>query len=688
MFYSLCPFRATALFVIISMLTGCNNPLPERPPEIRNGELYGETEGLFRHQWWNYYERGLSFADGGFWPKAEADLREAMRQRYKDQWRARTYGMHLGEYFPHRELGVVLYKQGDLKQAIQELEISWNMTKSAKAAFYLDKARKARIEEEQSDTARPEIIIHSPKEDFLTGKFSILIKGKAKDDQYVRHIKVANKVFRVDVSEQEIDFQMEVALRPGENKIPIQIKDLAGKHSEKFVSVNVDNLGPLVSLDESLSEDAVAGKTILLKGYAFDDSGVAELEVNGQKFSYNHNLKELYFEKRIEIQPGKTELLVTLRDRLGNETSAKTALIHRSGEKADRTLLLAENSRYQEMADMPKTGQSSDLLAQSSPSLSDSILPEIKLKCPENLITYLDAFVIEGTIEDKESGVSFFSFEDEENISLKTPRKKYHFAFIAPLKEGENTIEIYARDAHGNPDSKRIRIMRKVPHAERIESRLELAVYRFDKESDSDSGKGFDKDLKASLKQGERFKVRELGMLPKDIYEASKIGESRDIDYILYGDFIERGDTVTIYASLWDTETDEDFFSKTLMIDVYEENVNADKLREMANMIHLKMADELPLVKGIVQKTIKGKKRIIVDIGTEKEKKIKEGMKLIVYKLDDPIMDETTGEVLDWNDVQLAKARIRRIRDTFSIALLYGDANETAIQPEHNVITQ
>ena len=126
---------------------------------VKEGKQYGKVKGPFRHRWWNHYERGLSYADGEFYKEAEADLREALRQRDKDQRMARTYGMHFIDYFPHRELGIVYYQLGDLGPAKEELDLSLRQFPSAKARFYLDRVRKALIEQKALKISPPRLTL-------------------------------------------------------------------------------------------------------------------------------------------------------------------------------------------------------------------------------------------------------------------------------------------------------------------------------------------------------------------------------------------------------------------------------------------------------------------------------------------------------------------------------------------------
>ena len=101
----------------VSIASGCAHQTDSTASYTRDGETYGQVRGTFRHKWWNYYERGLSFADGQFFKEAVKDFNAAIRKREKDQRMARTYGMHFMDYFPHRELGIVQYQTGNLEAA-------------------------------------------------------------------------------------------------------------------------------------------------------------------------------------------------------------------------------------------------------------------------------------------------------------------------------------------------------------------------------------------------------------------------------------------------------------------------------------------------------------------------------------------------------------------------------------------
>jgi hypothetical protein len=378
--------RATIMisFTLFFIISACQT-LPERKAIEKDGQLYGVTEGAFRHNWWNYYERALSYADGGFWAEAEIDLRDAIAFRSNDQRRARTYGMHFLDYFPHRELGIVLYKKKMLDQAIRELEASIKMENSAKAAIYLDRVRRTMIEERDLDKKPPEVLIKSTKQPYVTNAFSVAIEGIARDDNFVRTISIGSKAVRIDVSAPEIPFKVDIPVNNGENRIPVVVTDLSGKSSQRIVVVKVARLGPVLQIDEPRDHDRVSGEYILLRGYAFGDPGLDEMVVNGKKVSLDGS-QEVQIKEQVPLRPNEKELEIKIRDRAGNFTTAIIPL-SRTGDKMETQRDVAQK---------------------------DTISPTILLRDPKpEYTTYLDQALIEGNVRDNDRVDGFFINEQQ-----------------------------------------------------------------------------------------------------------------------------------------------------------------------------------------------------------------------------------------------------------------------------------
>lgn len=293
------------LAVSLFGLVGCH-VFPENPPTEKDGRRYGVVPGAFHHRWWNYYDRGRSFADGGFHGRAEIDFREAIRQNPKEQRRVPTYGRHLTDYFPHRELGISLFRQGRLAEAIRELEISHSTEKSARAGFYLDRARSAWIQGRNLDKRIPEIRMAQPSTGYVTNQLKLKFTGVATDDTYVGSVSVNGRAVLMDASMARFQFNVEIPLKPGENPVRVTATDLAGRVGVWEGIVRCDLTGPAVSVQ------LADGR---LWGYVRDAEGIASITVNGVPVAMKPVAKGVRIDQRVEYP-----VYIEVRDTAGNTT--------------------------------------------------------------------------------------------------------------------------------------------------------------------------------------------------------------------------------------------------------------------------------------------------------------------------------------------------------------------------------
>ncbi len=624
--------RFCIFFLLLTAIFSCfrgGETLPLQAPKLKDNKFYGVTKGLFRHRWWNYYERGLSFAEGGYWKEAKDDLREAIRQRKNDKRRARTYGMHFIDYFPHRELGIILYREENFKSAIEELTASLSAEESARAGFYIDKARKARIEKAPPDPNPPRISIEFPSQPFSTDAFSITLKGTASSDNFVDQIMVGGEKVVTDFSNQKISFQKRILLHPGKNEIQINARDLMGKTSHASVTVNVNRIVPIATT-ESPSD------------------------------------------------------------------SVRSQLSETSG-------LLAQHTASAEL--MPSEGF---IVAQLT-------LPRIELEEDQQKIrtTYLDEDIIEGFIIGSRKAervsvraISASGIPQKEDIALNRNQK---FKVKVGLELGKNEFTFKCRDAEGHaapPLS--VQIIRRESEARKLRSRLRIGLNYFrptgklnyepkevhhltdrlkkifgvavmgkldsDENTRSKRSLKFEDMLLKDLHDRKRFCVADLGLTGSERRmndrEAFEVAKQEKVDCMLTGSvtewYWENG--VDISARLVDTETR----IILAMDNIYDENVDENKLRELSKELEIKLTQKLPVVEGKIL-TAKGK-RFTVDIG--KKNQIQEDMKLIVF------------ETSDSDEQMLGEARIMAVDEKTSRANLSKQAEGTSVEPNHSVITK
>ncbi len=657
---------AFVVFLTITLgLIGCQT-VPERAPVEKDGKVYGTTKGSFRNRWWNYYERALSFADGGFWADAELDLRQAISQRKADRRRARTYGMHFVDYFPHRELGIVFYYQGLLNEALSELSASLASVKSAKAELYIDRVRKELIEKDKLDRRPPEVNIESPKQPFLTNAFSIIVQGIAQDDTFVRYITIGADEVRIDVSNREIPFKVEVPLVPGLNIIPIVITDLVGKKSKDLLKIEVDRSGPIIRIDEPVEGDSLLKTGFLLKGYAFDDQGLAELVVNGHTSSCL-GVRSFKIDQSLSLESGEQKLLVEVRDLAGNITSV--------------TLDLKEDIKWK------REGKG---IARER----DHTPPLISIRgIKEGQTTFLDQAFIEGNVRDNDI-VTQIALNGTD--ILDRPGKNLYFSRLVKLKEGVNVFTFRVADGSGNFDTKQMKIKRAPLKVHQVGSRLRVAVNAFKRAtigSDKQQSYGFEDLLTAAIVKRSRFSAIErqlLGTLLEELKlsqsklvdenTALKLGRILAADCMLLGSILERKDSVEAYARLVDTETTQILAA----VDVYGEDVDIGVLRTLSEGMELKLTRELPVVEGLIVKG--GSKEFILDLG--KDAGVKSGMKLIVYDLGDSVVHPNSNQVIGRDFVEIGQARIQSVMEEMSYGHIIEDIGGMMIKPRQRAITR
>lgn len=309
--------HAILLLVICSF--SCRT-VPEQPIVEKEGRRCGEVAGTFSGRWWNYFERGQSYAVCQLWKAAAKDYRKAIAQRLDDNSRARTYGMNFVEYFPHRELGISLYHRELYEEAISELEISLSHETSAKAQFYLDLARKKWIQSHNLDRADPEIRLSSDVDPGPTNAFTLSIEGVAVDDTYVKRIRLNGRDLTIDLGAAEIPFSAGIPLYPGSNRIHIEVQDICGNWSALEKRISCDRSGPILNIG-SIECSKTENPPCWIKGYASDSSGIRSIRINDQALTLSLG-KEVDFQYPFNPAGSVSEIVVAAEDGSGNVTTA------------------------------------------------------------------------------------------------------------------------------------------------------------------------------------------------------------------------------------------------------------------------------------------------------------------------------------------------------------------------------
>jgi TolB-like protein/tetratricopeptide (TPR) repeat protein len=690
------------LFSAISMIVlagGCNTP-PDKK-YFKDGRQYGVVKGLFRERWWNFYERGCSFSQGGFYPEAIADFKEALRQRDRDQRRARTYGMHVIDYFPHRELGAAYFHTGNYNEAQKQLEDSLLQADSGRAKYYLNEVRTAILKTSGADTPPATIQVTAGGTEAVSNRYNLKVAGVVEDEAYARTVAVNNDPLFVELAQKKLEFSKEVKLKKGLNEIRIKTKDLLGKVAEKTVTVTGDFEGPQVNLHNVADGQEVAQKEIILSGAIADASGIASLKINDQQLAYNKE-RAVAFSHTVQLHEGNNTITLAAHDVAGNRTNGELNLVcvpKRALRKTMRKAVAQGRAQSREPLRLALAGEGMLDTGGNrffTAALQEQMDSQFKLtlkELSEKQTVFYATMYIDGSVSGPDDIVAVKI--DGSPLSIK-PGKNIFFSQLVELKPGDNRISIEVQDKKGATSAKTVTITYQVPAVMKLGSRMSIAVLPFELKGDATpAGSTVYDNLVAAFLNQERFNVvsrgpeleaalRELKLSATDLADktrALQVGKIIAAEGILMGTVNETRNSIEIYARLINTETTGLMDAK----DVYAEDKNLAQVQFIVNGLAWKFKHSFPLVEGIVIKA--AGKDVYADFGTAS--RVKKDMKFIVYREGAAIVHPITGKKLGAETKELGEARIINVLEDMTIGKLIADIKPgEQIQVKDKIVTK
>jgi tetratricopeptide (TPR) repeat protein/TolB-like protein len=686
-------------FICSVLSLGCNTP-PDKK-YFKDGKQHGVVKGLFRERWWNFYQRGCSFLEGGFYAEAIADFKEALKQRERDQRRTRTYGMHFIEYFPHRELGASYYHAGNYQEAEQELEASLSAVDSGRAKYYLNEVRRAILKTSKAATTPPHISVTSGADIAITNRSTVTVAGVVEGDAYARTITINNDPLFIELAQKQLAFSQEIKLKRGVNAITIKSCDLLGKAAEKTVAVTADFEGPLLYINNAVNGEEIAESSFTLQGSLSDSSGLSALKINEHIISY-HREKNAAFVHPLQLAPGINRITLQATDVAGNTTTGELNIIYTAGhaqKKSVRTHAAAD--RHTENTPLRFALKGDSVLDTGAHPLFAAAVreppaPAVRITLREladSQTVFYDTIYIDGsaTSSDEITSVEI----NGASLSVK-PGRTIFFNQLIELKPGENNLSVRAQDKKGSLAEKTVTITYQIPAVRQIGSRMSLAILPFEQTGAGTSVSSIvNENLVSTFLHQERFNIvsrgpefeavlRELKLSSTELADkrtALRAGRLVAAEGILMGTIHETDNSIEIYARLINAETGAVMEAQ----DVYTEDKTLAQIQYVINGLSLKFKHSFPLIEGIVIKA--SGKDIYTDMGMAS--RIKKDMKFIIFRQGAAISHPLTGKTLGSEIRELGQARVVNVLEAMSIGRLIAEATrEQRVRVKDRIITK
>jgi hypothetical protein len=684
-----------SLLLVLCAAVGC--AVERGKVYVKDGHRYGVTSSLiWRGQWWNYYERGSSYAAGAFWHEAMADFQVAIEQRVADQRQARTYGLHFIDYFPHRELGIVYYQLGRYPDAVHELETSLRSVDTAKAKFYLNKARQVLFDLTKRESDPPRILIDSPPAGLLTNRFSVRVTGRAEAEAYVSAVAVNKRSLFIELAEPHVSFAQDVSLQEGPNTIEIVAVDLLGRVTRRGLNVYVDRQGPLVSLGVVELRGEPPHQRAHVEGFVSDRSRVVRFLLANRKVPAR---QESAWEvgEEVPLAAGMTAIPFEAEDAAGNVTRGEIALASTLRgppglQKGEPALPLLPRWAFLDSATIVSDLTTIRAAPARNVQGSGRLPPVIQLAdLGAQQAVYADTIYLEGKVTSV-SSIRAFSINGEPLWHRRS--QQLFFGYLAALQPGDNRFLLEAVDDVGNTTRHEIVVSRKVAEVRRLDARLRVILLPLATKSDpSPHGDTVYDHLFNAFVNQRRFDLverqqldailRELKLSQTDLVDpatAARIGKIVAAEGLLIGSVTATPQALEVFVRFVDVETSVVLAAE----DVYAEDLTFRAVETLMEGLAWKFGQRFPMVEGLVMKT-EGK-TIFVDLGSKQA--IKKYMKLILFREGEALTHPLTGKVLGAPTETLGEARVEVVLEELSQATLLAPAPSAAVKQLDKVITK
>ena len=653
--------QVVTIVCVLLAMAGC--AIDRGPVYTKDGKQYGVTSSKFwRNTWWQNYERGLSYAEGGFWDDAIASFQTALGTTLgqKDQRRANTYGLHfIDYYFPHRELGIVYYRLGRYQDAVRQLTTSLDQVESAKAKFYLNKARQALLQQAGGDVTPPRIQLDSPVDGLLTNRFTVTVTGRVEDDTYASAIAINGQPLFIELATPRLPFAEAIALQDGPNTIDIAAEDLLGHRTSRRLTVHLDRHGPLLSLEQVELLGEPPHQQAWMQGMVSDQSRITRFVLGGQPMPL-HAETTWGFRQGLPVAAGSASLPFVVEDAAGNATHGGIELAPDAPWTPKTRQGNAVPSALPRWARQHQDMVVSDIGAGPAAPLrltqhQDRDPPRITFTGPEDReIVYDNTVYLEGKVTDT-SAITAFAIAGESYWKHKC--LQLFFGYIALLRAGQtNGFLLEAVDEWGNRGERAIRVRHQVQPMRQLGARLQVLLLPLARTGQpSVLSETVFASLFDALVAQQRFSVIEhTPTVPQQALaepaSAAQVAKALGAEGLLMGTVIEAAQrrSLDVYIRFVDVDTE----TVLAVEDVYGEELTPGDVKTLMAGLALKLQRHFPLDEGVV--VAREGQQIWAMLSSQQ--RLQSGMKLLVFR--DGKSIEHGGRKLQTPATVLGEARI------------------------------
>lgn len=532
---------------------------------------------------------------------------------------------------------------------------------------------------------------------------TIEVGVNASDDTGVVCVMVNKEMFYQRQSVESQDYKKEVELEEGTHTLEVESTDLAEKVVKQEVAVTVDTTGPTLGVFSPIEPTVTEYGTVQLEGSTVDKNGVTNVNVDERLLAESPGAPRLPFNSELPLGDGENTFILAARDVAGNETRSTVKVFKGDPDSAEAKLWLIKE-KYPDRLQFALADP-----ARITPAFLDAILAQgdaekaqqkIRVKSPtlDKPYHHSRSVQVSGDVV-TQSKVSSILINGVPFTDL-TGAPKESFNRRIPIKpeelvngKGSKAISIVATDANGNEIREEFSVAIEVVGLNDPQYRMPVAVLGF-------QGFGVSDDTPAavqyalgdSLVERKRFRVLDRTQIQTILQEqqiaadlsnpdeAMAIGSVVPAQLVLTGAAFRQEGGLELKARVISTETAEVVDTLDAFVeDASQPGALAQGCGKLADLF----AHRFPRVTGQVSSVRGAGDQFEINL-TEEDNVRPGSYVLLVYKEPDEV-DPENGEVI-WRGTEkvLGRARIERVTETGSQAVMV-EVNQEGVPVEEGM---
>ncbi|GEL76999.1 S8 family serine peptidase [Tenuibacillus multivorans] len=168
------------------------------------------------------------------------------------------------------------------------------------------------------DSASPIVSINSPQDGEQFNTTSVTVQAQVEEENL--------EGVTINGSEAALvngNYEAGITLEQGENSISVTAKDKAGNETVQTITVNIDSVAPIITIESPEDGDTTHKKSVKVEGQ-ISEANLEFIRVNGK----DTKVKNGSFRTNVKLEDGENIIMIWSKDTFGNETWEEVRVIY------------------------------------------------------------------------------------------------------------------------------------------------------------------------------------------------------------------------------------------------------------------------------------------------------------------------------------------------------------------------